>query len=99
MIYIEPVIAVVTVSASVAQVSTVIAQANPNRKFFLLYNNASNSAYITYGSSSSGASCSAIVAGFSNYSAPYGINYTGPLAAIRNAGSGTIVLTEFISAA
>lgn len=95
--YIEPVTAIVTVSANVGTASSVvIMQANPNRKSFCLYNAGGNSAYITYGPTSNSTNPSAIVASFSNYNSLPGMHYCGAISAIRNAGSGTFTVTEFV---
>jgi hypothetical protein len=88
----------VSISPTVALTSVQIIAANPNRKGFVLYNNGGNSAYITYGTTSSSAAPSFIIGAFTNgptvITTP--VIYTGPLAAVRNAGSGTIIITEFL---
>lgn len=87
-----------TISANVAQASVQILPANPNRRAFILYNNGANSTYITLGPTSNSSSCTFIVATFTHFNWPFpNISYTGPISAIRNAGSGTIVCFELLS--
>ncbi len=84
------------ISASVAQTSVQIAPANAQRRFFMLYNNGANSCYINFGQAASGNTCSVIIPTFTTWSWPNNtVIYTGTINAIRNAGSGTIVVTEF----
>jgi hypothetical protein len=62
----------------------------------MIYNNSSNSCYITFGTTSTSAAPSFILATFANFVWQGPIIYQGPMAAIRNAGSGTITITELI---
>lgn len=89
--------AIKTMSATVGTTSAIIIQANPDRKAFMLYNNSANSGYFTFGTVSNGSSCSFILATFANWqwSLP-NIVYTGPISCIRNAGTGTVTITEFV---
>ncbi len=85
-----------TVSAAVALTSVQIAPANAQRRFFMLYNNGANSCYINFGQAASGNTCSVIIPTFTTWSWPSSIAiYTGTINAIRNAGTGTIIVTEF----
>lgn len=85
-----------TISASVAQASVVIIGASTRRRGLLLYNNGGNSAYITFGPTSAGSSPTAIVGAFSNYAMLGPAIWMGQISAIRNAGSGTFIITELV---
>lgn len=76
--------------------SVQIAPANPNRKGFIVFNNSTNSTYVTMGATSSSASCTKLIATFTSWEcySPY----TGVLSAIRNAGSGNAVFYDLIPA-
>lgn len=93
---IVPVSSSITISPTFGLTSTVLIGSNPLRKGFMLYNNSSNSCYVTYGSTSASSTCSFILASFANYTHQSYCAYVGPLAAIRNAGTGTVVVTEFV---
>jgi hypothetical protein len=85
----------ITVSESlVAAVSKVIIGANPKRKGLIIYNNGGNTAYITFGPVSAGNACTTNVASFQSWSMLGNVVYTGQIAAIRNAGTGVMVITE-----
>lgn len=85
-----------TISANVTTSSVLILDSNPARRGFTLYNNSSNSCYVTFGPTSSSASPTAIVASFVSYTPTLPVNYTGQISAIRNAGTGTIIITELL---
>lgn len=85
-----------TVSPNVALTSVQIIGSNASRKGFILYNNSANSCYINFAATASSNSCSIIVPTFASWSwTMTGGTYTGQISAIRNAGSGTIIVTEF----
>ena len=85
-----------TTSPTVATSSVQIIGSNYNRKSVMLYNNSSNSCYINFGPTASSAACSVIVASFTTWMWPVAeACYIGPISAIRNAGTGTIIVTEF----
>lgn len=85
-----------TTSASVATASVQIIGANPSRSSFMLYNNSANSCYVNFGPTASSSACSLIIPTFATWAWPFAnIDYTGAISAIRNAGTGTIILTEF----
>jgi hypothetical protein len=75
--------------------SVVICAANQNRKGFSIWNNGANSAYITWGPVSSSSSPVIILATFSSYICLGPLIWTGIMSALRNTGSGNIVVTEF----
>jgi hypothetical protein len=83
-----------TTSVSVTTTSVVIAEANPRRRAFVVYNNSANSAYITYGPTSAGSTCTRILATFNQFEMLGPVVYTGQISAIRNSGSGTLTITE-----
>lgn len=76
-------------------VSVVIAAANVNRKAFSIWNNGSNSAYVTFGATSTSAAPTFILATFTSITFFTPVVWTGQISAIRNAGSGNMVVTEF----
>lgn len=88
---------VVITSTNVLLVSALVAVANPNRKGMRIYNNSANSVYIcaVAAGASSATNLFAIVPTFAAFEFS-SINYRGPVSAIRNAGSGTVIVTEFI---
>lgn len=84
---------------AVATNSVQIVAANPARRALTIYNNSTNSAYIT-------PECPAIAANLMEFLATnagptsltkwFGpVVYTGALCAIRNAGSGNVIVWEF----
>lgn len=86
--------ATVTTSANVLLASVVIIPANLNRRCLYIYNNSANSAYITFGPTSSSATPTSIIATFTSFVMAAGQVYTGQISAIRNAGNGTMTITE-----
>lgn len=87
----------VSPAVNVLLVSVVIAPANPKRIGFMLYNNSANSTYVTFGPTAVAASCTQIVATFASWPFFYPVCYTGPISAIRNAGSGVCTVYELLS--
>lgn len=85
-----------TTSANVATTSVLIVQANLFRRCLYIWNNSSNSAYITFGPVSSGSTPTAIVPSFTSFVMNAGPIYTGPISAIRNAGTGNMTTTECV---
>jgi hypothetical protein len=88
--------AIITTSSSVGLTSVQIIGANPGRRGIIIYNNSSNSAYITYGPSSVSSTPTRILATFSQFEMLGPVVYTGVISAVRNAGSGTLTITELI---
>ncbi len=80
---------------NVATSSQIIAPENPNRIGFIIFNNSSNSAYVSLADTSIAASCTKLIATFSAWEWAWPISYTGPISAIRNSGSGNMVVWEF----
>lgn len=83
-----------TTSANVGTSSIVAFPKNPQRLAFYLYNNSSNSVYVTFGPTSVAATCTWTVPTFATWIHNYPVGYTGEISAIRNAGSGTLTLYE-----
>lgn len=71
-----------------ANVSYLCLPANPNRKGVFLYNQSSNSAYVTLGDQSISSGPTFIVPSFQNWQMLGPVVWTGPISAIRNAGTG-----------
>lgn len=84
----------VSPGVNVLLVSVVIAPANAARKSFYIYNNSANSAYITFGPTSTSATCTALVATFTSFVMSGPVCYTGAISAIRNSGSGVCTVHE-----
>lgn len=86
--------ATITVSPVITTVSQLIIAANPNRIGLILYNNSANSIYLAYGSAAnSSTNMTKILATFANVTMEQPI-YTGAIYGIRNAGTGTVLVTE-----
>lgn len=85
-------------SPNVALASVQIAPSNSKRLGLILYNNGSNSCYVNFKKDASSALCSIIIPSFTSWiwNLP-DCMYVGPISAIRNAGSGTIIITEFLA--
>ncbi len=82
-----------TTPSFAATVSTLLAPSNANRKGFTLWNNSANSIYITFAATSSSATPTFILATFQTLSFMFA--YSGPIAGIRNAGTGSVTIWEF----
>lgn len=80
--------------ANVILSSVQLVAANPNRKGFIVFNNSTNSTYITLGPVSVAATCSRLLATFASWEVMSGVTWTGPISAIRNAGSGVCTVFE-----
>lgn len=86
---------VVKTTTNVLLASVIIAPANPKRKGFYIWNNSANSVYITFGTVSTSATPSFILATFNQHIMVSGLIWTGPLSAIRNSGTGACTVWEF----
>lgn len=85
--------AALTTSASIATTAVQVIGSNAARKGFRMYNNSANSVYFTYSAPPCGSgNITGILATFANYTETQ--PYTGPICAIRNAGTGTVTITE-----
>lgn len=86
--------ATMSVSASILLVSTQIMPANVKRRGLVIYNNSANSVYIAFDTTcNSGNHMTIIIPTFQSWVMPLPI-YQGAISAIRNAGSGTLLITE-----
>lgn len=82
-------------NTTVALTQTVVVQANPYRKGMRIYNNSSNSVYLSVGTTCDSANTLfAIVATYSAFEFA-SVNYRGAVCALRNSGTGNVVVTEF----
>ncbi len=87
-------VATISVSPVVTTTSQVIVQANYKRLGLIIYNNSANSGYIAYGSAANSSNnMTAIIPTFTQWVMTYPVYY-GPIHAIRNAGTGTFLITE-----
>ncbi len=88
--------AVITTTASIATTSVKVLNENGSRLGLIVYNNSSNSVYIAFDTTANSANhMTAIIPTFASWTAPYPC-YMGPISAIRNAGSGTLMITEMV---
>ncbi len=86
--------AVMTTTASITNVSQVVLQPNQNRTGLIIYNNSSNSVYIAFDTSAnSGNHMTLIIPTFTQWVMPMPV-YAGAISAIRNSGSGVLMITE-----
>lgn len=85
-----------TTTPAIATASVQLVAANPNRRGFQIWNNSSNSIYISWDSVSASSTPAIILAAFQSYSMTTGVIWTGPISGIRNAGSGTCTVWEFV---
>lgn len=81
-------------STNVLLVSVQIAAANPNRRGFIIFNNSSNSVYVSFANPAVASAAVRIIATFTSWEVLAPICYTGALYAIRNAGSGAVSVWE-----
>jgi hypothetical protein len=88
----------ITASPSIGTTSTLIIGENTSRIGAVLWNNSANSAYIALAATGdSSNSMTYILASFASLVLPIEPIYQGPISAKRNAGSGSIVITEFLA--
>lgn len=100
---VNPVTVVATATVSVSPVITTssvkIVNANPARKALVLYNNSANSVYLSTATpATSGTNLFYILPTFTQVSLTQlmpNTVYTGAIYGIRNAGTGSVVVTEF----
>lgn len=76
--------------------SVVVLAANPNRKGLVIYNNSANSVYMRFDVTVTGATCTRILATYAQWDMVGPTVYQGPIAAIRNSGSGNLIITELV---
>ncbi len=87
--------AVAKTSTNVVLVSVKIAEANPNRKGFIIFNNSANSVYVSLTGPAVAATCTRLIATYAAWEWLYPIAYTGEIYAIRNSGTGQVTVWEF----
>lgn len=76
--------------------SVIITQANWQRKALYLYNNSANTVYISFSTSAnSNTNMTLPITTFTTWTMLTPI-YCGPISGIRNAGTGTVLVTELI---
>lgn len=86
-----------SVSPSVATQSVLVLAANPVRLGLYIYNNSANTVYINFGATaSSSLLMTSPILTFADFVMLGPVVYTGQIAAIRNSGSGTLLITELI---
>lgn len=90
--------ATLTASATITTVAVKIIGVNANRKGLSFYNNSANSVYLKLGAAgNAGTDMSFILATFAHLSINAlfpGLNWTGEVWGIRNAGTGAVIATE-----
>lgn len=86
--------ATLTVSAAVTTVSALVKISNPNRVGLYIYNNSANTVYINFGATANSNTNMVLpIATFATWVMPIPIYY-GQISAIRNTGTGTLLITE-----
>lgn len=86
----------ITVSPVVTTTSQKIISANPERIGLIIYNNSSNTGYIAFGSTANSANnMTRPITTFAAWDSPLPV-FTGEIYAIRNAGTGTFIITELL---
>lgn len=86
---------VASAGVNILLVSLLVAAADTNCIGFTIWNNSANSAYIVFGPTATSAAPTYIHPTFSTLAFFGPVIYTGVISSIRNAGSGTIVVTRF----
>ncbi len=86
--------ATVTASTNILLVSVQFLSLNIKRRGLIIYNNSANSVYIAFDTTvNSNTHMSIIIPTFASWVMPLPV-YLGPMSAIRNSGSGTLLITE-----
>lgn len=85
-----------TITPSITNVSQLVLPANPDRRGLIIYNNSGNSVYLTFGPTSASNTCTRILATFAQWDMLGPVVYTGEISAIRNSGSGSLIITELL---
>lgn len=86
-----------SVSIPIGAGGALLSSGNPNRIGFIIYNNSGNTIYVEYNTTASSATPEHLIATFTSLAILGPVVWTGALAAVRNAGSGTAILTELFS--
>lgn len=86
----------ITGGVNVLLASVVIAPANPERLGMIIFNNSSNSVYVTFGATSASSTCTRLIPTFASWECLGSVIYTGVVSAIRNAGSGACIAYELL---
>lgn len=85
-----------TTTAPVTTVSQKVLDSTFDRKGCIIYNDAATSVYITYGPTASTVAATKIIGPYAVWDLPGPAVWCGEISAIREAGSGSPVLTEMI---
>lgn len=83
-----------TTSPAIAQTSVNFIGPNTARKHFYIWNNSSNSIYITFGPVAVSSSPCFLIPAYSTHVST-NVCWTGHISGIRNAGTGTVTIHEF----
>lgn len=81
-------------TTSVLLATTQVCASNPSRKGLVIWNNSTNSAYVSFFATGDSATCTYIVPTFASLTLLNNICYTGPISAIRNSGTGNLTCWE-----
>jgi hypothetical protein len=81
-------------STNVATSSVTIAAANVQRRGFVIYNNSSNTTYVSFACPAVGSAPVRPIATFASWEVYGPVVWTGQLCAIRNSGSGVVSVWE-----
>lgn len=85
-----------TITLPVTTVSQKILDADANRKGAIIFNDSDNSLYLTYGATALVTVPTKIVGPYTTYDLPGPAVWCGEIAAIRESGTGAVVITEQI---
>lgn len=97
IVYRTPNCTPVSPGVNVLTASVVIAPLNTQRMGFFIFNNSTNSVYVTLGATSVAATCTMLIPTYATWSYDFPICYTGIISAIRNAGTGVCTVHELLS--
>lgn len=80
---------------TVGNTSVKIANKNPYRQGLIIFNNSSNSMYVSFKGPAVAANCIRVIASYSSWEYQLPVCYTGEIYAIRNSGTGAVTVWEF----
>lgn len=85
-----------TTTAAITTVSQKILDATFDRKGCIIFNDSDRSCYLTYGPTATIAASTKIVGPYAEWTVPGPAVWCGEISAIRETGTGSLILTEMI---
>lgn len=85
-----------TITASVTTSSSLILDADPDVKGTIIYNDSDDSVYLTYGPTAAVANATKVIGPHAAWDIPGPAVWCGEISAIRESGSGVLVITSMI---